>query len=773
MASRKPRSSSTGSPLPAELSDLAEGAGRPDTAGPEQPLDDEMMDLEDEGEDEGEAESLELQSVLAAEIKDAEDYIDTDISPEREAAAQYYRGDPFGDEESGRSQVVLTEVRDTINSMLPSLMRVFVGGEQVVEYTPTREETVGQAEQATDYVNYLLGADGNNSFETFYAAFKDALLKKVGVITWRWETDKQITERTYSGLSIGQAQMMRLDPEVEVLAERVNAERDPRIDEAASNPNLPPEAQAQLAAMLEVTVDMQVKRTRTKGRLIVEAVPPEEFLISRWAKNQDKSTLVGRRRYVKASEVVAMGVDQETVEQHSGRDGQFGINNEALIRQMSPNITATANPDESQADVLLYEVFLRVDMDGDGVAELHYIKAIGSECVIIHDETVPEVDYALFCPNPEPHAVFGSSVADETMDLQDIKSHVLRNTLDSLASSIFPSLVIVENAVEVDDAMNTEMGRIIRAKAPGMVQSLAEPFIGAQALGVMAYLDDIRASRTGMSKASQGLDPNVLQSTTAAAVTNTLSASQERQELVARSFAESGMKRLFQGILRTITRHQDKPRMVKLRGKWVEVDPREWDADMEVQVNVALGRGDDAQRMTVLGAIAQKQEQVIQILGPNNPMCDLSNLRNTYAEFTRIGGYKNVGMFWKTIDAQAIQQMGAKQPGQGQDTAKMLADVEMKKSEDRKQIDLLKLQEEKRKNDMDDDRERDKAETDAILKAQELLAKYGVQVNQQQIDAATSRDRHAMSVASQERIGLHRNEMQAQAAPMGAPNGSA
>lgn len=720
---------------------------------PLQPADDyadEGMNLDDENETEDDADDNQsLTEILRAEVRDAEDFVDSDISPLRERAARYYQGALFGDEEDGRSQVVLTEVRDTINSMMPSLMRTFVGGEQVVEYAPTNPGTVEQAEQATDYVNYLLDADGNNRFELLYAAFKDALLKKLGVITWRWENYTQITEHDYTGLTLGQAQVMAIDPEVEILDKEVHVEDDPRLREAMADPNTQPAMIAQLAAMLEVRVDLKVRRTRQHGCLRVEAVPPEEFLISRWAKNQDTATLVGRRRYVKASDVVAMGVDEETVEEHSGRDSIFGFNNEALNRQLSPNIVSTASPDESQNDVLLYEVFLRADMDGDGIAELHYIRAIGADFEIILDEIVPEVDYALFAPNPEPHAIYGLSVADETMDLQDIKSHVLRNTLDSLASSIFPSLVIVENAVEVDDALNTEMGRVIRAKAPGMVQSLAEPFIGAQALGVLQYLDDIRASRTGMSKASQGLDPDVLQSTTKAAVANTLSAAQERMELVARSFAESGMKRLFRGILRTVTRHQDKARMVKLRGKWTEVDPREWDSDMEVVVNVALGRGDDAQRMQVLGAIAQKQEQAIQLLGPTNPLCGLDNLRNTYAEFTRIGGYKNATLFWKEIDPKQLAAQAAQQPKPQDNNAQLLAQVEMQKSKDQQQVKMLELQETKRKNDMDDDRERDKAETEAILKATDLLGKYGIQVDQAQISALTERDRHAMNLSAE------------------------
>jgi hypothetical protein len=732
---------------------------------PEELDEDALANLdEDDGE---EADEFDLETILRAEFQDAEDYIDSDVSPYREMAARFYQGQPFGDEEDGRSQVVLTEVRDTVNAMMPNLMRIFVGGDHVVEFEPTRAMSVPQAEQVTDYVDFILDADGNSKFEVLYAAFKDALLKKLGIVTWRWEDYQCVTEHTYTGLSIGQVRLLEREPGVEVLAQEVRAE-GPALP---ADVQLTPEQQLEIAAQMEVTVDLKIRRTAQKGHTRIEAVPPEEFVISRWAKSIDTATLVGRRRYVKVSEAIKLGADPEIVLKNTGRDSDFGINNEALIRQLNPNIQSSNSPDQSQLDVLLVEVFLRADADGDGVAELHWIRAIGSNCEIFHDEIVADVDYALFSPNPEPHAIFGLSVADDTMDIQDIKSHVLRNTLDSLASSIFPSLVVVENAVEIDDALNTEMGRVIRAKAPGMVQSLAEPFIGPQALGVLDYLDNIRASRTGQSKASQGLDPDVLQSTTRAAVTSTLAAAQERSELIARTFAETGLRRLFKGILRTITRHQDKPRTIRLRGRWVEMDPRVWDAEADVKVN-PIGRTDDATKMQALGAIAQKQEQVIMTLGPDNPICGLQELRNTYADFAKLSGFKDASRYFRDPSLAPPAQA---QQGQKGDPTDKLVQVELQKAADDKEVAMARLAEERRKNDMADDRERDKAETDAILKAQELLGKYGIQVNQQQIDYATQRDRNAV----QERVGLHRNEIQGQVAqqravaPPGGPNGTA
>ena len=729
--------------------------------------DEQLLDGEDaeaETADEEEREHA-LQSILHAEYEAARDYIDTDVAPAREQAARYYLGQPFGDEEEGRSQVILTEVRDKILGMLPSLVRVFTSGERVVQFRPANEEDVEAAEQATDYINYLLDTDGNNAFRTIYNCLKDGLLKKTGILHWYWEDYSTVSEENYTGLSLDQLQMLRMDPELEILSEEIVAPAPPEMMGAEA---MDPAAMMQIASAFEPTVNVFVRRTKRNGKLCVECIPPEQLLISREATNEDDATLIGRRRFARVSELVQMGYDREVIERNAGQNDTYLFNNEALLRQPSLQTQTADSPDMSQRFVLFFDGLLRVDTDGDGIAELHHIRAVGDTCEILHDEIASEVNYSVFCPNPEPHAIIGQSVADETMDLQFIKSHVLRSTLDSLAGSIFPSLAVVEGAVEIDDAMNTEMGRIIRMKAPGMVQPISEPFIGAQALGVMAYLDEVSAARTGQSKASQGLDADVLQSTTKAAVTATLSAAQERMEMVARVFAEIAMRRLFKGLLKTISRHQDKPRMIRLRNKWTAMDPRSWNAEMDVEVTVGLGRGDDAQKMAFLGMVSAKQEQLLQTLGVSNPLCDVSQLRNTYAEMLRIAGYKDASRFFKSIDPQAVAAMAAasqKQPQQ--DPAVLLAQVEAQKIQKDIQIADAKMKLETERARQQDDRERDQMEANIYLKAAEITAKYGAQVDMAGIKANIDADRNAQQIQSQERVAMQRAEMEASMPPQG------
>jgi hypothetical protein len=390
------------------------------------------------------------------------------------------------------------------------------------------------------------------------------------------------------------------------------------------------------------------------------------------------------------------------------------------------------------------KIFMRIDKDGDGIAELRCIECIGRDCFVLKDEIVDHVPFAVFCPDPEPHAMFGHSIADVTMDLQRIKSHVMRATLDSLAQSIFPRTAVVEGQANMDDVLNKEVGAIIRMRQVGAVQDLSTPFVGQSAMPIIDYLDQIKAQRTGVTPTSQGLDAEMLQSTTRAAVTAQISASQERIELIARTFAENGMKQLFSGLLKLITRHQDKPLLIRLRGEWVPVDPTTWDANMDCSVSVALGRGDDAQQMAFLTTVAQKQEQILQMMGLDNPLVKLSQYQQTLSQIVRKAGYKNPDAFFSPISQQQEMQLAQAQAAakaQQKDPNQLLAEVELAKAQADTFAKLQGQAIERAKLQLDADLQRDEMESNIVLKAAEIAAKSGVQVDWAAIIEMTRRPR--------------------------------
>jgi len=663
----------------------------------------------------------EFRYVVAQAIEDAGTYIDSYLAPERERAMAYYLAEPFGDEEEGRSQVILTEVRDTVLAMLPSLLRIFTSGDKILEFIPSGPEDIDAAEQATDLINYIFMQE-NNGFRVLHDAMKDALILKTGVLTWNKFDDVSLEYYSYSGISSDEANFILSEPGIE-LEELVE-----ELDNITGG----------------TIVSLRVVKRKTKVRYVIECIPPEQFLIDNEATNLDDAIYIGRRKLATVSELVAMGYDQQIIEENAGTGG-FEMNGEVITRNPADQsfFGISGGNDESTDKVFYVESYIRVDTNGDGIAELHKVCSIGNGTYILHDEIVQEAPFAILAPDPTPHTIFGQSIADLTMDLQLIKSAIMRNTLDSLAQSIHPRTVIIEGQVNIDDVMNVETGAIIRARSAGAVQALSEPFVGQAALGVMAYLDEIKTQRTGVSRASQGLDADALQSTTSAAVQAQLSSSQERIEMIARLFAD-GLKRCFKGVLKMVVQHQDKPKIIRLRNKFVPIDPRAWDSSMDMIVNIALGRGSDAQRAGFLMQILGLQKEAIQTYGPNNPLVSIEQLRGTLADMTKLAGYMDPAKFWKEVTPETVDSFMKQQQEQAQskpDPAQMLADVESQKTKADILINAAKQELERQKAAASADFDRDKLYIDSILKAAEMQAKYGAQVDMAVIKGEVDRQR--------------------------------
>lgn len=681
-------------------------------------------ETEIESETENVVSDEQVEAIVRGEIEDAVDYVDNDISPERALAGQYYKGEPFGNEEEGRSQVISMDVRDTVQAIMPSIMRVFFSSQKVVEFAPNGPEDVGQAEQATDYVNYILTRD-NNFFTFCWSVFKDALIRKNGIGKVWWDKEKTVKSYHLTGLDETAYAVIAADPDVEIT--EIEAKQDEVVDPETG------------AAMLSPPVyDLKITRTMHKGRVNIAPLPPEEFLIDRRARSIDEAAFVAHRRYVTVSELVAMGYEEDEVADlgYETSDDFMG-NMEAFDRNPNAFVTNLSRTDVASRKVLYIEAYLYIDCDGDGIAELRRVCVGGSAYKLLHNEPADFKPFVDFCPDPEPHTFFGMSVADVVMDIQQIKSAILRNTLDSLAQSINPRVGVVEGQVNLEDVMNTEVGGVIRMRQAGAVQPFAMPFVGQQAFPMLQYMDEIRENRTGISKAASGLDANALQSSTKAAVAATITAAQQHIELICRIFAETGMRSLFSKVLKLIVTHQDAPRMVRLSNKFVPVDPRPWDADMDVVANVALGTGSSEEKLAFLAQIAAKQEQILQTVGVENPLVTLAQYRNTLAQMLALAGFKDPAQFF--LDPATVPPQPPAPPKPSPE--EMLAQVQVKAIE----ADIAKkaadLELEREKMRLQDDRERDKLDAELMLKAAEIEAKYGTEVNTATINAMMERDR--------------------------------
>jgi hypothetical protein len=680
---------------------------------------------------------MELQAIITQDLTDAISYVDSDLSPTRAKGTEYYRGDLFGNEVEGNSKVVAMEVRDTVSAMLPSLMRVFFNSENVVEFAPRGPEDVKMAQQATDYANYVFQND-NNGFLTSYAIFKDALVRKCGIAKFWWEDEEKVRIEEYTGLDDQTLEMLMQEPGGEVKI--VVSYPDPSIDEMQISTVDPMTGQPVMAPPAMVH-DVQIKRITKDGRIRIMAVPPEELLLDRRARSFDDATIIAHRQMATMADLLAMGYDQDEIEENMSST-DLDSNDEYLARQPLSTTFGTndaANP--MMRRVLYIEAYSRVDFDGDGIAELRKVCCMGGGYKVVRNLPASYIPFADFPCDPEPHTspLEAMSIFDITRDLQEIKSEILRNTLDSLAQSIHPRTAVVEGQVNIDDVLNNETGAIIRMRAPGMVQPLTTPFVGQAAFPMMEYMDQIKEDRTGMSKAAMGLNADALQSSTKAAVNATINASQGRIELTARILAE-GMKKLFKGILFLATTHQDKARMVRMRNEWVSIDPRFWDTSMDANINIALGNGDTNEKLQALMMIMSKQEQILQQLGPTNPLVTPQQFSNTLRKIVELSGFKDSTSFFQNIPADYVPPPPQQKPSPEEVLAQVQA--ESIKADIQKKAAELELK--RQQMIMDDDLTRDKMAQDLYLKKYEIELKYKSQISTAEIDAAQNIDREAM-----------------------------
>jgi len=658
----------------------------------------------------------EIQAAVQQAIEDAVDYIDNTISPVRATAAEYYNGEPLGNEQEGRSTAQTMDVRDTVQAMLPSLMRIFCGSDHVVEYAPTGPEDVEMAQQATDYVNYILNQDQDMPYiEIIYSAMKDALVKGQGFLKYYFDETETTQSYDLENLDDQALNALNADPDIEIdMLMSVVSDESP-----------------------EPLHKVRVTKRNKIGKVKVMSVPPEEVLINRHARSMDDAELVAHRAYLPISDLVEMGYDRDEMEAFATDEDDFDLfNQEARERFFDQRDVDYRDP--SRRRVLYVEAYVHLDVDGDGVSELRRVCCAGPNYEILRNDPADLVPIALFQPDPEPHTALGGlSIADLTMDIQRIKSAVLRASLDSLSMSTHPRVGIVEGQASLEDVMNVEAGGVIRMRQPGAVVPFNLPFVGKEAFPMLAYMDEMRENRTGISKAADGLDPSALQSSTLMAVQQTVAAAQQRVELVARLFADGGMTQLYKGLLQLIIKHIDKPRMIRLRNQFVPMSPDRWNANMDVVSNVALGKGGDQERMAMLQQVAAKQEQILQTLGPqNNPLVDMNNYFQTLTQMLEIAGFKDPLRFFKDpANFQPSQEPPKPDPNEA------LMQVQMQAIQADIQKKAAELELEREKMQREDDRRRDKDEADIALKAAEINARYGAQVDTAQIKANSERDR--------------------------------
>lgn len=589
----------------------------------------------------------ELLVICERKVKDAVAFGSSSLNAERAENLDYYLGKPFGNEQVGQSQVVTRDVAEAIDSLMPDLIEIFVSSETPVVFLPFGKEDIEGSQQATDYVNQLWRQHGGITL--LYNWLKDGLLNKRGVVKCFWEDREWTVPENYEGLT--QPQMLTLASDVDVDIAEISV-RDPggldpagAVDETGQ------------PVMLPSTFDVEARRTNRDGYVCYVPVPPDEFLIDRNAVSDEEAPMIGHRSKKTRTELVEMGFPDSVVEDLTDNtDAEVEFSQERLKR-FADDGSAAGLPRES-ADVTtdelwVVELYLRVDFDGDGKSELRKIIYAGQHVLV--NEEVDDHPFATWCPHPIPHKFWGQSVADQTKDIQLIKSTILRQILNNLYLANNPEKIVLEGAVNIEDLLTSRPGGIKRVRQAGAIENFEYPFVAGQSFPVLEWLDQTLERRTGAMRQNQGLDPDAINKT-ATGIQKLMSAGARRERLIARLFAETGLTRLFKLTLKNIVKYQRVRKIVELRGKWVEMDPRNWRSDRDVRVNVGLGTESRDQTFIQIMAMLQIDAQLIQVQGGlAGPILTATNLYNKLAKLVEASGMKTPALYYTEPSPEANQ----------------------------------------------------------------------------------------------------------------------
>lgn len=584
----------------------------------------------------------ELLALIANEERQAVGYHYGELSEDREQAMNYYMGRPFGNEEEGKSQVVSTDVRDAIEGTLPSLLDMFTSSKDAVEFEPVGIEDEQQAKAATALCNYVFYKQ-NNGFLILYQWFKDALLQKNGVVKFWYEDSTKKTKEKYENLNELELFQLLQNPNVEVTS---TTERE------------------------DGGLEIEIEVTDKSGKVCIANVPPEEFLIT--AKHNSVSLqdclFVMHRMRKTVSDVKEMGHD---ISEITGDDNGVEFSPEYLARRQFAEETLENDPaDKSLRRVWLSECYLRVDFDGDGVAELRRVLKCGNE--ILENEECDYIPFAALTPIIMPHRFYGLSEADLLMEIQFHKSVLWRQMMDNLYLTNNPRNLVLENQVNLDDLLSSRVGGVVRQKVPNAVTPLETRFVAGQSFPMLEYLDQVKENRSGVTRYNQGSDADSLNKT-ATGISRIMNASEQRIKLVGRIFAETGVKDLFRGILHCLQKYSTAPMQIRLLGNVVAMDPRQWKTQWDVTVNVGLGTGDKSQQLVQLQTIAAIQKE-LKMAGI--PWVTDENLYNMARKISESAGFQHEGLFFTNP-----QNVPPVEPPPSPEMMKIQAEAQMSQAE--------------------------------------------------------------------------------------------
>lgn len=537
--------------------------------------------------------SEELSAILSKELRQALGSPGSEIAQLRLRNLQFFKSAAEGElaapEITDRSSIVATDVADTVEWMLPSLMRIFATSKESMNCTAKRPQYAPGAKMASEYLRWLFWKK-NRGFHTLYQWFKDALIQKVGFLKVSWEEIEEDAEESYQGLTAEQVSELLSDDDVKPIAQQ---SRQILVHDEMSEQPMP----------LEV-FDITVKRVEKTGKCVVKPCPPEEVRIHPRARYGENFPFVAHVFYKSKQDLEADGYDLSNV----GSDQGWSMEQIERVSTQTPWFY-----DQSDGEMQQYRVsecYIRLDQDGDGIAEWLRVFMIGE--TVMEYEKVDDHPFVFFCPAPMPHTFFGQCPADWAIEPQRLRTSLLRSMLDNVYLSVNQRTGVVEGQVNLDDLLNSRPGGIVRMQNPNALVPIAQGGLDSSAWNMVEWAEQWRETRTGFTRQSNGLNPDALADSSVGSMGVHMMAERadQRIELMARMAAEA-VETLFRKMLKCVSLYQNIPEMMEVSGEWAEIDPRDWHKQYDIDVNVGLGAGGKDKQAAILAQLLPVQKEFV------------------------------------------------------------------------------------------------------------------------------------------------------------------
>lgn len=571
----------------------------------------------------------ELVSLIDKELSQAigaDDY----TASQRAKAMEYYHGEAEGDlappSVPNRSKVVSKDLMDTVEWAMPSLMDIFASADDIVKFEPDSPEDEQACQDATNYIGYLIHRR-NEGFITLHDAIKQCLIARMSVVKVYADRRWEHRQETYNGLLETEVAALGDDPDIEIVEQR---EGEPVM---APGPDGQP--------MPLPTFDVVVQRRSERLEFVGEGVPPEEIRIAKDTRVISDTRFIAHEREVTISDLVSLGYDQDLIDALQDHEEDSGSEDELARHDYDGSHYDGDEGDESQRKITLTEAYIRVDYDRDGIAE--YRRVVKARGIVFENDITDDHPFALFTPILMPYKVIGLGFWDLVEDLQRIKTALTRQVLDNVYLSNNPITDVVEGQVNLDDVLQPRPGGIRRVKSLDAIRTGSVPFVAGAGLQLLKEVDQIRDTRTGVTELNSAVNVESLAKGNVGSegVQALMNQGAQRLRLIARVLAETGIKRMYYLMLKLVTQHQDRPQQVKINGRWMQIDPREWKTRYRMEISVGVGTFGRQQQIANLALIGQAQEKLMP-LGLVTP----ANVYNTAKRLGEAMGYRDAEQFF-------------------------------------------------------------------------------------------------------------------------------